>query len=372
MAADQHPSTPRAKKRTPATEHEAIEVPRAEQQWFRWAALAVITLALVTLTVMLTLPYLSGLTWGIALAIIAWPMHRAILHWVPWPRVAAAASTFIVTTIILGAGGFVTYWLAQEAQVAVDNNVQSDVAIQGLKERIAEWPMVGQVVDWLRRLDVNIGEELRKAAAAIADTLRAVAQGSLAMMIQFLVMIFALYYLLLDHELLLGGLRDTLPLTTSESDQVFQTAADSVHANVYATFITSIIDSVTGGLVFWAVDLPGAFIWAVVMFILGLLPIVGAGLVWVPAVVVLAATGRWLGAGAILAWGITVFIVVDNILYVRLVGNRMRMHPVPALIAFIGGLAVFGVSGMILGPAIVAVTMAFFDVWRQRMRKTPA
>jgi predicted PurR-regulated permease PerM len=179
--------------------------------------------------------------------------------------------------------------------------------------------------------------------------------------------VFLLYYLFVDRATFLYGLRDLLPLSRSESDQVFARAADSVHANLHATIVTSLIDSAGGGLMFWALGLPAPFLWTAVMFVLSLLPVVGAGLVWVPAVAYLALSGRWLAALALLAWGVLTFIIVDNIVYVRLAGERMRMHAVPALIAFLGGLAVFGVSGMILGPAILAVTVAFLEVWKRRL-----
>jgi predicted PurR-regulated permease PerM len=103
------------------------------------------------------------------------------------------------------------------------------------------------------------------------------------------------------------------------------------------------------------------------MFILSILPIVGTGFVWIPAAIYLALTGRWLAAAALVAWGVLSFLITDNVIYVRLAGERMRLHDVPALIAFLGGLALFGMSGMILGPAILAVTVALLEVWKGRL-----
>jgi predicted PurR-regulated permease PerM len=147
---------------------------------------------------------------------------------------------------------------------------------------------------------------------------------------------------------------------------VFRLAADSVHANLYADLVTSLIDAATGGLVLWAVGLPSPLLWGVVMFVLSLLPVVGIPVVWVPAAIYLGTSGHMLGAAAVVAWGIAAGVLVDNLLYARLAGDRMRLHQVPTLIAFLGGLAVFGASGMVLGPAILAVTVAVLDVWHRR------
>jgi len=106
--------------------------------------------------------------------------------------------------------------------------------------------------------------------------------------------------------------------------------------------------------------------WGVVMFILSILPILGTFIVWAPAAFYLLLVGNWPGALALVGWGVGSWVVTDNIIYVRLAGDRMRMHQVPALIAFLGGLAVFGVSGMIIGPAIAAATISLLDLWRTR------
>jgi predicted PurR-regulated permease PerM len=135
--------------------------------------------------------------------------------------------------------------------------------------------------------------------------------------------------------------------------------------------ITGLIDSAGGVLMFWLLGLPSPFLWGFVMFVLCLLPVLGATMVWIPAAVYLALTDRWPHAAALAAWGVTTSIVVDNILYARLVGKRMRMHDAPALIAFLGGVALIGISGMILGPAILAVTFAFLEVWKCRFSNTP-
>jgi len=130
--------------------------------------------------------------------------------------------------------------------------------------------------------------------------------------------------------------------------------------------VTSVIDGVGGGLMFWAVGLPSPVTWGVVIFVLSFLPILGTYIVWMPAAVYLAVVGNWGGALAIIAWGVIFWMIVDNVVYVRIAGDKMQLHQIPTLIAFLGGLAVFGASGMILGPGILAVTVAVLDVWHVR------
>ena len=105
------------------------------------------------------------------------------------------------------------------------------------------------------------------------------------------------------------------------------------------------------------------WLWFAVGFFL---PILGTYIVWMPAAIYLGMIGNWGGAAAILVYGVVSWCIVDNIIYVRIAGDRMHLHEVPALLAFLGGLAVFGASGMILGPAILAVTVAILEVWHYR------
>jgi predicted PurR-regulated permease PerM len=212
---------------------------------------------------------------------------------------------------------------------------------------------------------VNVDHEVRKLVGRYTEDVSGLVQGSLMGVVQFAVAMFILFHLFRNPTALLGGTRRLLPMTRSECDRVFARFADSVYANLYATLVTSVIDGVGGGLMFWALGLPSPVLWGVVMFFLSILPLVGTWLVWLPAAAYLVLTGRWVEALVLVGWGVASWFVVDYVIYVRIAGDRMRLHQIPALLAFLGGLAVFGVSGMILGPAILAVTVAVLEVWNR-------
>jgi predicted PurR-regulated permease PerM len=361
---------------TPAAESGALphdepaapqsETPPPSSDRVRVITLAALTAGLIALCVLLAVPFLPAITWGVALAILVWPMHRWISRHIERPGLAAGLSALIVVIVILGPGLFVSYQLAQEAAAAADR-AQADPDDRGWREKLSGIPGVRRVLEWTDRLGVNVEAEAYDLLGSYMRNAAGLAQGSVQAVIQFLATVFILYFALRDRGVLVRGVRDLLPLTKSETDQVFVRVAESVYANLYANALTSLIDATGFGVLFWLVGLPAPVLWAVVMFVLSLLPIVGAGLVWIPAAVYLVIAGRWLSGAAVVGWGVLCFIVVDNFLYVRLVGERMRMHDVLALISFVGGIAIFGMSGMILGPAILAVTIAILEVWKRRM-----
>jgi predicted PurR-regulated permease PerM len=357
---------PPANRDRPSPETSVPPVEPVFRERFRLYAFAALTAVLVGLCVLLAIPFLPAITWAVALAIIAWPMHRRIRQRVGWPRLSALLSTATVVVLILGPALFVTYQLMREAGAAA-GRVQTDQSPESLRAQIDTVPGLRHLAGWMDQANLDIETEIGKVVASYFQDLTGLIRGSVAALVQFLVVMFLLFFIFLDRSEFLHRLRDLLPLSKSESERVFSRAADSVHANLHASVITSLIDSVGGTLMFWLLGLPSPVLWGVVMFVLCLLPIVGATLVWVPASLFLALSGRWPHAAALVAWGVTTSILVDNFLYSRLAGKRMRMHEAPALIAFLGGLAIFGMSGMILGPAILAITVAFLEVWNNRL-----
>ncbi|WZO99566.1 AI-2E family transporter [Isosphaeraceae bacterium EP7] len=333
----------------------------------RLFSLIALTTVLIGLTFSLALPFLPAITWAVALAILAWPLHRWITLLVTRRGLAAAFSTMVVATVILSTGLFATYQIGSETAVAA-RRMQDGSAGEGqIRGKIASIPVLGKVVGWAERVGLDVEDTARKFVASNAENASNLARGSAVAAIQFMLAMFILYYLFRDRDTFLDGLRDLLPLSEGESNLLIERASDSVHATLYATVITGLIDSTAFGLTFWASGLPAPMLWSIIMFLLSLLPVLGAGLIWVPATAYLIMNGNWPGATALILVGVVTATFVDNILYARLAGARMRMHNVPVLLAFLGGLAVFGVSGMILGPAILAVTEATLEIWKRRM-----
>ena len=363
----QHPSA--SAPSTSAQSAPAIvrqEGPLATGERFRPFALAALTVALIALCVYLTVPFLPAVTWGVALAVIAWPFHTWLLRRVTENRTGAAAlASLVVVLALVVPGVFVTRQLAREAATTTDH-INTERAKTTLRDRLANTPGMEGAVAWIDRTGVDLEAEARTVLRSYFGAPAALAQGSVVVAIQAAIALFILFYMLRDRNELLAGVRRLLPMRRAEAERVFDRAAGSVYANLYATLITSVIDGVGLGLMFWLVGLPSPVTWGVVTFVLSFLPILGTYLVWMPAAIYLGVIGNWGGAGAIMAYGILSWIVVDNFVYVRIAGDRMHLHQVPTLLAFLGGLAVFGASGMILGPGILAVTVAVLEVWHNR------
>jgi predicted PurR-regulated permease PerM len=141
-----------------------------------------------------------------------------------------------------------------------------------------------------------------------------------------------------------------------------------VQATLYGTVVVAAVQGALGGLIFWWLGLPAPALWGLVTGLLAIVPVLGAFVVWVPTAIFLALDGNWGKALILVAWGAVVVGGIDNLLYPMLVGRRLRLHTIPAFISIVGGLILFGPSGLLLGPLAVTTTVFFLEIWRIRAR----
>jgi len=128
--------------------------------------------------------------------------------------------------------------------------------------------------------------------------------------------------------------------------------------------VIAAIQGTLGGLAFAALGLPSALVWGAVMIFLSLIPIAGAFVIWIPAAIYLAATGSYIKALLLTVWGGVVISLVDNFLRPRLVGKRAKLHELFIFFAVLGGLHVFGLVGLVLGPVVLAIALSLFETFR--------
>ena len=348
-----------------------VEGPLTTGRPLRPIALALITAVLIILCAILTWPFLSAVVWALALAIIAWPLHVWVSRRVPVPWAAATLSTLAVIVLVLVPLLFVSYQLAREASSAAER-MQTEQATGVVKDTMDKTPGLRGVSAWAERMNVDVDRQARGFVMSYVQDPASLVQGSIWAIIQAAVAVFIIYYLFKDRGNMTRGVHALLPLTRDETNQVFARIVDVVRANLYANVVTSLIAATGGGVMFYLTGVPSPVLWAVVMFVLSLLPVLGSFLIWMPAVLYLAATDHWPQALVLATWGGLNTVLVDNLLYIRVAGQRMRLHQVPSLLAILGGMTLFGAAGIVLGPTVLAVTVAVMEVWHRRATATSA
>jgi len=337
-----------------------------EGWWTREHALIVVlvvaTALLFVLCWLLVQPFLSAIAWALALAVVAHPLHGWIERRIDKPSFAAGLAVFAIALLIVAPVIFVGNSIVQEATKSV-KAVQASMEDGKWREQLARSPRLANAFS---AIEEPATQQLQGMAAEVGKRATQVVTGSAWAFVQLLLTLFVLFFLFRDRRKALDTLRSLVPLSKQETDEVFTRVADTIHATVFGTLVVAAVQGALGGLMFWWLGLPAPVLWGAVMAVLAIIPVLGAFVVWVPAAIFLAASGQWGKAAILTGWGSIVIGLIDNVLYPILVGKRLRMHTVPVFFSIVGGLAIFGAAGLVLGPVILALTAAILEIWRRR------
>jgi len=314
---------------------------------------------------LLAVPFLSALTWALVLAVLFVSVHQAIEARLRRPNLSATISVLMVALIIVVPATFVAERLISEAAKGAIV-VQAQVEGGAWRTAIDAHPWLAPIDKWIEQ-QIDLPAIFGNVASWLTNTGASFVRGSVVQLLGVVFTFYLLFYFLRDRRLALETVRKLSPLSQGEMDRLFDQIVDTVHATIYGTGVVAGVQGTLGGLMFWWLGLPTPLLWGLVMALLAVVPVLGAFIVWIPAAIFLALDGSWEKAIILTLWGGLVVSTIDNLLYPMLVGNRLKLHTIPAFISLVGGLTVFGPAGIILGPMAVTITMILLEIWRTRI-----
>ena len=190
-----------------------------------------------------------------------------------------------------------------------------------------------------------------------------VGQKTVSFVVSLFVMLYLLFFLLRDGRELYTSIRDAIPLRTEQLHAVATKFTLAIRSILKGTLVVALVQGVLGGLIFWVLGIHAPILWGALMAVFSLLPVLGAGLVWVPAAIYLLVSGAiWQGL-VLFAYGVFVIGLVDNILRPLLIGKDTKIPDYVVLISTLGGIVVFGANGFVIGPVIAAIFIALWAVF---------
>jgi predicted PurR-regulated permease PerM len=320
----------------------------------------------------LVAPFLPAICWALGLAIIVEPIHAWLLRKSRARNLAALLVILLVLGFVTGPGIVVVRALAAEAS-GILTRIPNDAATLKLREAIESAKVVGPIFRWLdARADLpneaaQVARSIMAQGSVLVSTLLA---GSMWLLTQLAITIFVLFFLLRDGPQIVSRLRPLIPFPAETLNIAFKRIAQTLRISLAAKFLVASIQGSLGGLMFFWLGLPAPVLWGVVMTFFSIFPVLGAFVIWVPAALMFAVQGDWRDALLLTGWGVLIIHPIDNLLGPFLVGTTLRLHPLLAFFAIIGGLAAFGASGIVLGPSLIAVTVVLFESKEKRAVST--
>ena len=312
--------------------------------------------------------FVQPIFWAAIMGILFLPVQRRIEgRMVGRPSMAALVTLLVILITVLGPTILVAGAMAEQGLTLYRSLQSGDIDPGVLLSRV-EQGLPPEVVGLLERIGVvpgaleeRISQAAIDASGFIAGLALDIGQNVGRFAALFFIMLYLLFFVLRDGSEMLDRLVWALPLGDARERDLFAKFSEVSRATIKGTLVVGAVQGTLGGIIFAVLGIQGAVFWGVVMIFLSVLPAVGAAIVWLPAAVILMLGGSWIRGLILLAFGVVVISLVDNVLRPILVGRDTKMPDWLILVSTLGGLTTFGISGFVMGPVIAAM---FLSVWQ--------
>jgi predicted PurR-regulated permease PerM len=317
------------------------------------------------------LPFFGAVFWAAVLAVVFTPVYRRLLR--RWPQrhnLAAALTLLLCVLSVILPLAFLVNLLIREAGEVYTRLQSGQVNIRAwlaqALDYMPRWLVTLLERNGLTRLDSlqdKLTSALMQGSRGLVTQAVTVGQNTFSFLTSFVLMLYLLFFLLRDGAALALRIRHAIPLALRHKQRLLARFTAVIRATIKGSFVVAAVQGALGGIIFAVLGIEGAALWGAVMAFLSLLPAVGTALVWGPVALYLLFTGD-IGKGLVLiAFGVLAIGLIDNVLRPLLVGKDTQMPDYVVLVSTLGGIVLFGISGLIIGPMIAALFIAAWDLF---------
>jgi predicted PurR-regulated permease PerM len=301
------------------------------------------------------------------------PLYARLVVTFGGRRPLASAATLLLGLVLFGGPLLVVIGLVTNEALRVSENVAPRVkeliseptALATLMERI---PFYDRLEPYRAQILQKAGELVGSVGSFLVSSLSDTTKGTVNFLFQFFILLYTMFFLLMDGPDILRSLLKHLPLEDHEQERMLEKFVSVSRATLRGTLVIGLVQGGLSGLAFWTVGIDGALFWGTIMVVLSVLPLVGGALVWVPAAIILAVTGHVAQAIGLAIFCSLVVGSIDNLLRPRLVGRDTQMHDLLILFSTLGGIAFFGPIGFLVGPILAALFVTSWEIFAEAFR----
>lgn len=305
---------------------------------------------------------------------LAYPLQLKFENWFGGRRSLAAGATLLVilVAILIPLVGLATIVAAQAIEVGQTvvpwfESLQDDRSkITGL---LAKLPFIEQVAQYQQQILEKLGGALTSVSSFLIKNLSTATAGTVNFLLMFFIMLYSMFFLLLDGKALLIKVLHYLPLESKDENRLLDRFTSVTRATIKGTFLIGALQGTLAGIAFAFVGISEAVFWGAMMAVLSVIPSIGSALIWAPASMILIFSGE-----PVKGWGLLIFCgvvvgSVDNILRPILVGKDAKLHELMILFGTLGGIIMFGMVGIIIGPIIASLFVTVWEIYEIEFRE---
>lgn len=295
------------------------------------------------------------------------PIHRRLVQWMGG-RVGLASITLLLVLLVVIIGPMLTFLgLVASQAVEVTTAIRPWVEQQiqhpdtGLISRHIEIPDF--IVPYETQLYAKAGELAAMIGQFLLSGLASATRGTANFVFLLFIMLYSMFFFMRDGASILDRILYYVPLENADERRMVDKFVSVTRATLKGSLVIGMVQGTLAGAAFAVIGITGAAFWGTVMAILSIIPGVGTALVWVPAAIWLAATGKVAAATGLTLWCLVAVGTVDNVLRPRLVGRDTEMSDLLIMLSTLGGLVLFGPLGLVLGPIVAALFVTVWDLY---------
>jgi predicted PurR-regulated permease PerM len=325
-------------------------------------------LGLVSLAFLYLLkPFFIPLFWAAVIAGIFKPLYDRLLVKLKRPNLSASLMLCLIALIIILPASIIASLLVSES-MQIYNSISADTG--AIEQKVRDTVSAVTNHPYMRQFDVDeqffIGkfrDAIKNIANYIFVHLTDFTQNTLVFLIQFGVMIYALYFFFRDGDRILRRAIRMCFLESGNGKILYEKFVATARATLRVTMLLGGLQGISGGIIFFITGIEGAMIWGLLMVVMAILPGVGCAIIWAPAGIILLLSGHLWEGVTILTFGVLVISLGDNLLRPMLIGSDVELHPLLIFLSTLGGLVVFGLSGFVMGPIIASLFLAIWEMY---------
>jgi predicted PurR-regulated permease PerM len=339
-----------------------------DQDRFRKAFLLLLAISISLIFLAMIRGFLVALLLAAILAGITHPFYERLQRWFRGRAALASGVTIVLVLIVIVVPliGFLGLVASEAVQIAqgvrpwVEEQLRQPNEVEKLLERI---PFLEVLAPYQDQIAAKLGEFAAGIGTFLVNSVAATTRGTAVFFFQLFIMLYAMFFFLISGRQTLDKILYYLPLDPENEERMVEKFVSVSRATIKGTLVIGILQGGLAGLAFAVVGIQGAAFWGTVMAVLSIIPGVGTALVWVPAVIYLYAGGHFLAATGLLIWSAAIVGTVDNVLRPWLVGKDTKMPDLLILLGTLGGLVLFGATGIVIGPVMAALFVTVWEIY---------
>lgn len=314
-------------------------------------------------------PFFTAIGWSLVFTIVFYPVYAFMTRRVRFRPLASGITILLMVIIIVGPLAYLSVMIFKEVQVfAAGINEGSMSDVKGFISNLRASPTFGRIAGAVG-LDSFLSEEavtsgLQRLGRGVVEQLSIGIPNAISILVDFVFMLFTTFFFLMDGTAILAKARDYMPFSEIQKERLARQIKDMVVSTVYGGVAIAIIQGLLGGMAFYVVGVEAPALWGVAMSIMSFVPLLGTFSIWGPTAIYLVFQGSYLYGIGLFLYGVFVISLVDNILKPVIIGSRTKMPTILILFSVLGGIKLFGMIGLVMGPLIIAIFISVFEIFK--------